>query len=206
MKVEADRFPQLDYSVEAFKTESHRVDPALATIGPRVKKPQDALYVRDAILETVARLRDTQVAAKEPADARSAQKYGLLRTLDNTERIASTLASYVHFKRSYGTLNRNYRLVDSLNPADLQAAARKYLVDDGMVVTHHLSTRDLSVVFITKDAAGLKNALDDAFSPITYDAAMAQAVLDEDKLIDAVKLGITPENVKITPAAQAFAE
>jgi hypothetical protein len=31
-------------------------------------------------------------------------------------------------------------------------------------------------------------------------------VLDEDKLIRAMKLGIKSENVKITPAAQAFAE
>jgi len=113
----------------------NRVDPGLATIGARVKKPADAVYVRDAILETVARLRDTPVTAKELADAKSARKYGLIRTLDNTEQIASTLASWVHFNRSYGTLNRYYHLVDSLTPADLQAAAKKYLVDDSLVVT-----------------------------------------------------------------------
>jgi zinc protease len=63
------------------------------------------------------------------------------------------------------------------------------------------------VVFITKDAAGLKQALmTDAFSPITYDAAKPQAVLDADKVIGAMKLGIREENVKITPASQAFAE
>ncbi|KQQ97674.1 peptidase M16 [Massilia sp. Leaf139] len=120
---------------QLFDFTPNRVDPTLATIGARVKKPADALYVRDAILRTVARLRDTQVTGKELDDAKSAQKYGLVRTLDNTEQIAATLASYVHFNRSYGTLNRYYRLVDSLTPADLQAAARKYLVDDSMVVT-----------------------------------------------------------------------
>ena len=41
----------------------------------------------------------------------------------------------MHFERSYGTLNGYYRAIDSLTPADLQAAARKYLVDDSMVVT-----------------------------------------------------------------------
>jgi zinc protease len=120
---------------QLFDFTPNRVDPTLATIGARVKKPADALYVRDAILQTVARLRDTQVTAKELQDAKSAQKYGLVRTLDNTEQIASTLASWVHFNRSYGTLNRYYRLVDTLTPADLQAAARKYLVDESMVVT-----------------------------------------------------------------------
>jgi len=113
----------------------NRVDPTLATIGARVKKPADAVYVRDAILQTVAKLRDEPVTAAALADAKSANKYGLIRTLDNTEAIASTLASYVHFERSYGTLNRYYRVVDSLTPADLQAAARKYLVDASMVVT-----------------------------------------------------------------------
>lgn len=120
---------------QLFDFTPNRVDPTLATIGARVKKPQDALYVRDAILQTVARLRDEPVTAKALLDAKSAQKYGLIRSLDNTEQIASTLASYVHFNRSYGTLNRYYRVVDSLTPADLQAAARKYLVDDAMVVT-----------------------------------------------------------------------
>jgi zinc protease len=112
-----------------------RVDPTLATIGARVKKGEDALYVRDAILKTVARLRDDPVTEQALADAKSAQKYGLIRSLDNTEKIASTLASYVHFERSYDTLNRYYRVLDSLTPADLQAAARKYLIDDSMVVT-----------------------------------------------------------------------
>jgi zinc protease len=51
---------------------------------------------------------------------------------------------------------------------------------------------------ITKDAAGLKEKLvSDAFSP---------AVLDEDKTISAMKLGIRPEAVRMTPAVQAFAE
>jgi zinc protease len=112
-----------------------RVDPSLAMIGARVKKPADAQYVRDAILKTVAELRNKPVSAQALLDAKSANKYGLIRTLDNTEQIASTLATYVHFQRSYGTLNRYYHLVDSLTPADLQAAARKYLVDDSMIVT-----------------------------------------------------------------------
>ncbi|WP_229483476.1 M16 family metallopeptidase [Massilia horti] len=112
-----------------------RVDPSLATIGARVKKPADALYVRDAILKTIAQLRNQPVDAQNLAHAKSAEKYSLIRSLDNTEQIASTLASYVHYQRSYGTLNRYFRVVDSLTPADLQAAARKYLVDDAMIVT-----------------------------------------------------------------------
>lgn len=120
---------------QLFDSSPNRVDPSLVTVGARVKKPEDALYVRNAILETIGRLRDTPVPAQTLLDAQSNEKYSLIRSLDNTDAIAQTLASYVHFERSYDTLNRYYRVVDSLTPADLQAAARKYLVDDSMVVT-----------------------------------------------------------------------
>ncbi|MEG2032192.1 MAG: pitrilysin family protein, partial [Janthinobacterium sp.] len=120
---------------QLFDMTPKRVDPTLAVIGARVKDIGDAVYVRDAILTTVARLRDTPVSAKELADAKSAEKYGLIRTLDNTEQIGGTLASFVHFDRSYATLNDYYRLLDTLTPADLQAAARKYLTDEALVVS-----------------------------------------------------------------------
>src|SRR6185503_3448984 len=45
------------------------------------------------------------------------------------ERIASTLARFVRFNRSYQTLNNYYRMVNSLNPADLQEAGKKYFTD-----------------------------------------------------------------------------
>ena len=112
-----------------------RVDPTLATIGARVKKADDAVYVRDQILQTVARMRSEPVSAQLLADAKSASRYSLIRTLDNTEQIGGTLASFVHYHRSYGTLNQYARLMDTLTPDDLLAAGRKYLTDEGMVVT-----------------------------------------------------------------------
>ncbi|AKU20926.1 pitrilysin family protein [Massilia sp. NR 4-1] len=120
---------------QLFDSTPNRVDPTLAVIGARVKKAEDTVYVRNAIMETVAKLRSEPVGEKALADAKSALKYGVIRSLDNTEQIAGMLASYVHFNRSYGTLNNYYRVLDSLTPADLQAAARKYLTDEGLIVT-----------------------------------------------------------------------
>ncbi len=152
-----------------------RVDPTLFMIGARVKKAEDAVYVRDAILKTVAQLRDRPVAEKELADAKSAGRYGLIRSLDNTEQIASTLASYVHFNRSYGTLNQYYKLIDTLTPADLQAAARKYLTDDGMVVTT-LSHGDLpaQVAELPKLASFAAPAADAKFDVLVQKTALPQ--------------------------------
>jgi zinc protease len=120
---------------QLFDNTPNRVDPPLAFIGARVKKAEDTVYVRDQILQTVARLRTETVSDKALAEAKSALKYSAVRSLDNTEQIAGTLASYVHFNRSYGTINNYYRVIDSLTPADLQAAARKFLTDDGMVLS-----------------------------------------------------------------------
>jgi zinc protease len=118
-----------------FDSTPDRADPMLATVGGRVKKPDDAVYVRDAILRVVAQIRSEPVTAQRLTDAKAAEKYALIRSLDNTEAIAATLARYVRYQRKYATLNDYYRVVDSLTPADLLAAAKKYLTDDGMVVT-----------------------------------------------------------------------
>ena len=57
------------------------------------------------------------------------------RSLDNTERIAATLAQFVRFRRAYDTLDRYYGTYDALTPEDLLQAARRYLTDSRLVVT-----------------------------------------------------------------------
>jgi zinc protease len=111
------------------------IDPGLLTVIARVKNPADAIYVRDQIMKTAARVRTELVDEKRLADFKSNARYGFIRTLDNTEQIASTLARYVRYRRSYDTLNRIYHLYDLLGPSDLQAAAKRYFTDANMVVT-----------------------------------------------------------------------
>ena len=110
-------------------------DPELVGVAARLKKGTDPTYVRDEILKTVAALRDKPVDAKRLQEAKSNARYGLVRGLDDTERIAGLLARFVRLRRSYGTLNAYYRLGETLTPADLQAAARTYLTDANLVVT-----------------------------------------------------------------------
>ena len=111
------------------------VDPSLFTVLARVKNPADAVYVRDQILATVAAARASLVPASALADAKSHERYAFGRTLDSTDRIAVVLGRYVSYKRSYGTVNNYYRTLDSLAPADVQATARKYFTDAGLIVT-----------------------------------------------------------------------
>ena len=74
-------------------------------------------------------------------------------------------------------------------------------------IRRHLDARNLSIVCITKDANGLKQALAaDAFSPIRYDGEKPADVLAEDKVIGALKLNIDAKNIVVTPIDQVFAK
>ncbi|MEW5977596.1 MAG: pitrilysin family protein [Acidobacteriota bacterium] len=110
-------------------------DPALVTVLARLKRIEDAISVRDELLKTAAETRATAPDAQRLSDAKSNSRYSLIRSLDNTEAIASLLASFVRFNRSFDILNNYYRVVDSLTPADLQEVANKYFTDAGLVVT-----------------------------------------------------------------------
>jgi zinc protease len=109
-------------------------DPSLATISARVKKLEDVAYVRDAILSTLAEARVNTVQVQRLRDAKSNGRYKFARSLDNTETIASMLAPFVRFRRSFDTLNNYFKTYDALTPDDLLNAARTYLTDERMVV------------------------------------------------------------------------
>jgi zinc protease len=84
--------------------------------------------------------------------------------------------------------------------------AKLTLAEVNAAVRKHLSGENLQVVIVTKDARGLADRLlADAPTEIRYDAPKPQALLDEDKLIGSLKLGLRPEAVTITPVAEVFA-
>jgi len=117
-------------------------DPGLITVLARVKKGDDAVMVRDEILKVFAALRENKLDAQRVADAKSNARYSFVRRLDNTDTIASTVARFAHYERSYDTLNKYYRALGSVTPDDIQATARKYFTDANLVVTT-LSKGDL---------------------------------------------------------------
>jgi zinc protease len=78
--------------------------------------------------------------------------------------------------------------------------------DVNAAVKRHLSASDLSFVIVTKDAKGLAEALlADGPSTVAYDAEKPAALLEEDRRIGAMKLGLRPDAVRITPIADVFA-
>jgi zinc protease len=84
--------------------------------------------------------------------------------------------------------------------------AKLTLADVNAAIRKHLSGQDLQIVAITRDAQGLAAALSgDAPSTIKYDAPKPQELLDEDRVIGAVRLGLSQEAVRITPVDEVFA-
>jgi zinc protease len=118
-----------------FTFNDEHVDPYLYTVFARVKDGKDAVYVRDAILETFAKLRNEKEPAARVDQAKANARYSFVRSLDNTEAIAENIAEYAKFNRSYGTINHYFAQLAKVTPQDIQDVARKYLVDNGLVIT-----------------------------------------------------------------------
>ena len=110
-------------------------DPALFNVVARVKNPADTVKVRDAILREFQLARTRPIDAQRLSDARANSQTSLIRSLDNTESIAGALARFVRVRRSFDTLNNFYGVYATLTPDDLLVAAKKYIVDSGLVVT-----------------------------------------------------------------------
>jgi zinc protease len=75
------------------------------------------------------------------------------------------------------------------------------------VIRRHLSGENLMVVAVTEDAKELAGRLTSAEpATIQYDAPKPPEVLEEDARIGALKLGLRPDAVRITPVDEVFAK
>lgn len=114
---------------------SPSLDPGLAVVQARLKRPEDALRVRDALLAALARARAAPPDARRLADEVARERNLFARGLDSTEAVAARIARFSVHERTAQTVNRLFRTAAALTPADLHAAARRWLVDAGIVVT-----------------------------------------------------------------------
>jgi zinc protease len=83
--------------------------------------------------------------------------------------------------------------------------AKLTLADVNRVIRTRLGGRGMRVVLVTKDGAALRDAiLSNAPSPITYNSPKPQAILDEDRVIQAYPIRVGPGDVTVTPVEQVF--
>ena len=79
------------------------------------------------------------------------------------------------------------------------------LADVNRVIRENLRTDDMEFVFVTRDAEDLKSRLvSGAESLVSYDADKPVALLEEDREIASVNLGIAEDRVRVVPADAVF--
>lgn len=108
--------------------EDHR-DPYLFAAGARIKDPKAVDYVKDEIIKTFESFKTTLVPKDKLDVVKSNLKYSFALSMDNSEAIASSLASYIALRRTPEALNKVYDLYAAITPEDIQAIAKKYFVD-----------------------------------------------------------------------------
>jgi zinc protease len=77
--------------------------------------------------------------------------------------------------------------------------------DVNRTIKKYISAKNLKVAIVTNDAKSLKDAmLSNAPSPIKYQSPVSEKILEEDKTISTLPLGINASKTRIVPVSQLF--
>jgi zinc protease len=106
-------------------------DPYLVSIQTMVSKPEDVKAVEAEIMAAVKTFHETPVDAKQLADTKSALKYGFLMGMETAQDVAFAVMPTIVNTGRLEPLEDYFRTLESITPADVREAARKYLVDTG---------------------------------------------------------------------------
>jgi zinc protease len=102
-------------------------------------------------------------------------------------------------------LDSRYYGIPDFNAYMRQELAKLTLADVNSAIQKYLKSDRMQIVMVTKDAEGLREAiLSGKPSPITYVSPKPKEITDEDKLIEAYKINVKPENVVIVPIEKVF--
>jgi zinc protease len=110
------------------------VDPYLFSVMARVKDPADVGYVEEQILATFEKLKQEPLPAEELESVKSHLRYQFALGMNSTAAIADTMAYYISLRRTPETINKRYALYQKVTPADVEAVAKKYFIENGRTV------------------------------------------------------------------------
>jgi len=150
--------------------------------------------------------------------------FGIRLAMFEMDRLLKTGLSQAEFDRTKLFLSTYVNLLTKTKQAELGYAidsqyygiadfnsyiksglAKLTLADVNAAVKRHLQTANLKMAIITPNAEEFKKRLlANEASPMTYNSAKPQDLLDEDKIVEKWNLNLKPENVKITPVNKVF--
>ena len=88
----------------------------------------------------------------------------------------------------------------------IEKELRTLTVDDvNAAIKKYISAKNLKIAIVTSDAKSLREALlSNAPSPITYKSPVAESIIEEDKAISTLPLGINAEKTRVVPVNMLF--
>jgi zinc protease len=159
----------------------------------RPVEPQNGMFaLRAALYEYDKLVRDGMTKEMFETTREFLTKYANILTQTQSARLGYALDS-----RFYGIPDFNQYMRDQL--------ARLTLEDVNRAIRQYLRPNNMRVVLITKDADALRSAItNNKPSPISYVSPPAQEILNEDKAIEAYKINVRPEDVRVVPVERIF--
>jgi zinc protease len=159
----------------------------------RPVEPQNSLFaLRGALYEYDKLVREGIPQQDFEAIRDFLVKYANVLTATQGARLGYALDS-----RYYGTPEYTAFMRASLS--------KLTLADVNRVIKQYLNPGNMRVVVITKDAAGLRDAIVKGTpSPITYNSPKPPDILAEDKVIEKYKVDVRPDQVVIVPVEKVF--
>jgi zinc protease len=106
---------------------SYNRDPGLLEIYAHVKDPAKVDYVLGVIDETIASFRAEPPDAGRLADLQRRLRYGFLMGLQTPDAVAERVAQFVALSGDLTGLDRLHATYAAITPADVQAAAERFL-------------------------------------------------------------------------------
>jgi len=102
-------------------------------------------------------------------------------------------------------LDSRYYGIPNFNQYIKTALSKLTLADVNRAIKTHLSSNNMRVVMITKDAQNLRDQIiNNKPATISYASQKPPEILDEDKIISTYPIRVTAQNVSITPVSRVF--
>ena len=157
-----------------------------------VEAQNGVFALRSALYEYDKLVRDGMSREAFEATREFLAKYANILTQTQSARLGYALDS-----RYYGIGDYNAYIRDALSTLTLD--------DVNRAMRQHLKTDAMRIVIVTKDAQGFRDAVvKNQPSPIVYNSPKPQAIMDEDKVIQAYRINVKPEDVVVVPVERVF--
>lgn len=110
-------------------------DPGLFTIGVQLSDPADLAYVRDAILDTCAKLTTDMVSVDRLNQAKDKSRQAFAKRLDSANNIAGLLSRVMAYDRDPEVLTKLLNLQAQVTPEDVAQIAKSTLTDSRRILS-----------------------------------------------------------------------